>query len=137
VRFPLSLVAAMPAMRYQERSKKASALDSGMAPLRRGLLFWRIRRPPRCRHTRGSRGRPNRREPPGALRRSQRRYPATDPISSRDESGRERHLALKNRLVAGGIAREGRSWEKTSDHAPAWVELEDIAPIRFRKKARG
>jgi hypothetical protein len=58
VRFPLSLVAAMPAMRYQERSKKASALDSGMAPLRRGLLFWRIRRPPRCRHTRGSRGRP-------------------------------------------------------------------------------
>jgi ATP-dependent DNA ligase len=26
--------------------------------------------------------------------------------------------------------------KKTSDHAPAWVELEDIAPIRFRKKAR-
>jgi endonuclease/exonuclease/phosphatase family metal-dependent hydrolase len=25
--------------------------------------------------------------------------------------------------------------EKASDHAPAWIELEDIAPIR-RKKAR-
>jgi hypothetical protein len=44
--------------------------------------------------------------------------------------------SLKNRLVAGGVAREVRSWEKTSDHAPAWIELEDIAPIRFRKKAR-
>jgi hypothetical protein len=44
--------------------------------------------------------------------------------------------SLKNRLVAGGVAREVRTWEKTSDHAPAWVELEDIAPIRFRKKGR-
>ena len=44
--------------------------------------------------------------------------------------------SLKNRLVAGGVAREVRSWEKTSDHAPAWIELQDIAPIRFRKKAR-
>jgi hypothetical protein len=25
---------------------------------------------------------------------------------------------------------------KTSDHAPAWIELKDIAPIRFRKNAR-
>ena len=25
---------------------------------------------------------------------------------------------------------------KTSHHAPAWIELKDIAPIRFRKKAR-
>ena len=39
-------------------------------------------------------------------------------------------------LAFAGVAREVRSWEKTSDHAPAWVELEDIAPIRFRKKAR-
>jgi hypothetical protein len=38
--------------------------------------------------------------------------------------------SLKNRLVAGGVAREVRSWEKTSDHAPAWIELKDIAPIR-------
>ena len=35
-----------------------------------------------------------------------------------------------------GVAREVRSWEKTSDHAPAWIELEDVAPIRFRKRAR-
>jgi len=34
---------------------------------------------------------------------------------------------LKNRLVAGGVAREVRSWEKTSDHAPAWIELKDVA----------
>ena len=44
--------------------------------------------------------------------------------------------SLKSRLVAGGVAREVRSWERASDHAPAWVELEDIAPSRFRKKAR-
>jgi exodeoxyribonuclease-3 len=60
---------------------------------------------------------------------------------ARDAGLRIDHLllspSLKNRLVAGGVAREVRSWEKTSDHAPAWVELEDIAPIRFRKKARG
>jgi hypothetical protein len=28
-----------------------------------------------------------------------------------------------------------RSWEKAGDHAPAWIELEDI-DRRFRKKAR-
>jgi exonuclease III len=59
---------------------------------------------------------------------------------SRDAGLRIDHLllspSLKNRLVAGGVAREVRSWEKTSDHAPAWIELEDIAPIRFRKKVR-
>ena len=59
---------------------------------------------------------------------------------ARDAGLRIDHLllspSLKNRLVAGGVAREVRSWEKTSDHAPAWIELEDIAPIRFRKKAR-
>jgi exonuclease III len=44
--------------------------------------------------------------------------------------------SLKNRLVAGGVAHEVRSWERTSEHAPAWIELEDIAPNRFRKKAR-
>jgi endonuclease/exonuclease/phosphatase family metal-dependent hydrolase len=35
--------------------------------------------------------------------------------------------SLKSRLVAGGVAREVRSWEKTSDHAPAWIELKDVA----------
>jgi exodeoxyribonuclease-3 len=59
---------------------------------------------------------------------------------ARDAGLRIDHLllspSLKNRLVAGGVAREVRSWEKTSDHAPAWIELKDTAPIRFRKKAR-
>ena len=44
---------------------------------------------------------------------------------------------LHNGRPAIYTARLLRSWEKTSDHAPAWIELEDIAPIRFRKKARG
>ena len=59
---------------------------------------------------------------------------------ARDAGLRIDHLllspSLKNRLVAGGVARKVRSWEKTSDHAPAWIELKDIAPIRFRKKER-
>ena len=59
---------------------------------------------------------------------------------ARDAGLRIDHLllspSLKNRLVAGGVAREVRSWERTSDHAPAWIELEDIAPIRFRQKAQ-
>ena len=50
---------------------------------------------------------------------------------ARDAGLRIDHLllspSLKNRLVAGGVAREVRSWEKTSDHAPAWIELKDIA----------
>jgi exodeoxyribonuclease III len=59
---------------------------------------------------------------------------------ARDAGLRIDHLllspSLKDRLVAGGVARAVRNWEKTSDHAPAWIELEDIAPIRLRKKAR-
>ncbi|GIX32474.1 MAG: exodeoxyribonuclease III [Lysobacterales bacterium] len=31
--------------------------------------------------------------------------------------------ALLPRLVAAGIAREVRAWEKPSDHAPVWIEL--------------
>jgi exonuclease III len=61
-------------------------------------------------------------------------------VFARDAGLRIHHLllspSLKGRLVAGGVAREVRSWEKTSDHAPAWIELKDVAPIRFRKKAR-
>lgn len=30
-----------------------------------------------------------------------------------------------NRLVAAGVNREVRGWEKTSDHAPVWIELAD------------
>jgi exodeoxyribonuclease-3 len=31
--------------------------------------------------------------------------------------------ALAPRLVAAGVDRQVRSWEKTSDHAPTWIEL--------------
>jgi exodeoxyribonuclease-3 len=38
------------------------------------------------------------------------------------------HLLLSpeasKRLVAAGVDREVRGWEKTSDHAPVWIELE-------------
>ena len=40
---------------------------------------------------------------------------------------------LAGRLVAGGVNREVRGWEKASDHAPTWVELadaEEAAPPR-------
>jgi exodeoxyribonuclease-3 len=33
--------------------------------------------------------------------------------------------ALAPRLIGAGVDREVRSWEKTSDHAPAWVEFRD------------
>jgi exodeoxyribonuclease-3 len=33
--------------------------------------------------------------------------------------------AIKDRLVAAEVDREPRSWEKTSDHAPVWIELSD------------
>jgi exodeoxyribonuclease-3 len=32
---------------------------------------------------------------------------------------------LKARLTAGGVDKEVRSWEKTSDHAPVWITLKD------------
>lgn len=32
---------------------------------------------------------------------------------------------LDRRLIAAGVDREVRGWEKTSDHAPTWVELAD------------
>ncbi len=33
--------------------------------------------------------------------------------------------SLKKRLVAAEVDLEPRSWEKTSDHAPVWIELKD------------
>jgi exodeoxyribonuclease III len=33
--------------------------------------------------------------------------------------------ALENRLVAAGVDRHVRGWEKTSDHAPVWILLKD------------
>jgi exodeoxyribonuclease III len=32
---------------------------------------------------------------------------------------------LQSRLVAGSVDRQVRGWEKTSDHAPVWIELAD------------
>jgi exodeoxyribonuclease III len=32
---------------------------------------------------------------------------------------------LNRRLLDGGVARQVRGWEKTSDHAPVWIELKD------------
>lgn len=31
---------------------------------------------------------------------------------------------LKDKLIAGGVDKEVRGWEKTSDHTPVWIELE-------------
>jgi exodeoxyribonuclease-3 len=48
---------------------------------------------------------------------------------SRNAGIRMDHLllnpALANRLEAGGVDREVRGWEKTSDHAPVWISLKD------------
>jgi exodeoxyribonuclease III len=33
--------------------------------------------------------------------------------------------SIAKRLVAGGVNRDVRGWEKSSDHAPVWIELAD------------
>jgi exodeoxyribonuclease-3 len=44
------------------------------------------------------------------------------------------------RLVGAGVDREVRAWEKTSDHAPTWIELKDLKrakpPATARKAVR-
>jgi exodeoxyribonuclease III len=59
---------------------------------------------------------------------------------ARDAGLRIDHLllspALKPRLVSGGVAREARGWEKTSDHAPAWIDLVESVPRRSRRKTK-
>ena len=46
---------------------------------------------------------------------------------ARDAGLRIDHLllnaALQPRLVKAGVDREVRGWEKSSDHAPTWIEL--------------
>jgi len=32
---------------------------------------------------------------------------------------------VDNRLIAAGVDHNVRGWEKTSDHAPVWIELSD------------
>jgi exodeoxyribonuclease-3 len=34
---------------------------------------------------------------------------------------------LKGRLLAAGVDRHVRGWEKSSDHGPVWIELQDLA----------
>jgi exodeoxyribonuclease-3 len=57
---------------------------------------------------------------------------------ARDAGLRIDHLllspALTDRLIDAQVDREVRGWEKTSDHAPVWVELSD-KPKRRRKAA--
>ncbi|HXH99457.1 MAG TPA: hypothetical protein VNI52_04260 [Sphingobacteriaceae bacterium] len=33
---------------------------------------------------------------------------------------------LEKHLLAGGVDHNVRGWEKTSDHAPVWIELKDV-----------
>ena len=59
---------------------------------------------------------------------------------ARDAGLRIDHLllspAVASRLEAGRVDREVRGWEKTSDHAPTWVELAEApAPRRRRPQA--
>lgn len=46
---------------------------------------------------------------------------------ARDAGLRIDHLllspALAGQLIAGGVDRDARGWDKTSDHAPTWIEL--------------
>ncbi|HEY0438365.1 MAG TPA: exodeoxyribonuclease III [Phenylobacterium sp.] len=56
---------------------------------------------------------------------------------ARDAGLRIDHLLLSPgvapRLKAAGVERQVRGWEKTSDHAPVWIELAEAAPARRRK----
>ena len=55
---------------------------------------------------------------------------------ARDAGLRIDHLllnpALAGRLVDAQVDRDVREWDKTSDHAPVWIELAD-APVRKRR----
>src|SRR5205085_1540861 len=44
--------------------------------------------------------------------------------------------AVAKRLVAADVDREVRGWEKTSDHAPVWIELKDQAGRRSSTNVR-
>jgi exodeoxyribonuclease-3 len=48
---------------------------------------------------------------------------------ARDAGIRMDHILLspelKKRLIKGGVDRHVRGWEKTSDHAPVWIELKN------------
>jgi len=43
---------------------------------------------------------------------------------------------VAKRLTAAGVDRDVRGWEKSSDHAPVWIELKDQASRRSSTKVR-
>jgi exodeoxyribonuclease-3 len=58
---------------------------------------------------------------------------------ARDAGLRIDHLllspSLSKRLIRAGVDRAVRGWEKTSDHAPTWIELQEHKPGRKTRKA--
>ncbi len=44
--------------------------------------------------------------------------------------------ALKPRLKAADVDRQVREWEKSSDHAPVWIELSGVKAKRAVKTLR-
>jgi exodeoxyribonuclease-3 len=44
--------------------------------------------------------------------------------------------ALADRFVSAEVDRQARSWEKSSDHAPVWIQLADVKADRMRADAR-
>ena len=60
---------------------------------------------------------------------------------ARDAGLRIDHLLLspqlEGRLLASGVDRDVRGWEKASDHAPTWIELKRPAPVAARPPRRG
>ena len=50
-------------------------------------------------------------------------------VYNRDAGIRMDHLLLspnlEKRLKKGGVHRHVRGWEKTSDHAPVWIQITD------------
>jgi len=44
--------------------------------------------------------------------------------------------AVARHLVAAGVDREVRGWEKASGHAPAWIELGDGDGVRAQSRRR-
>lgn len=44
--------------------------------------------------------------------------------------------SIADRLVAAGVDREVRGRERTSDHAPVWIELADVSGVRRPRSVR-
>ena len=53
------------------------------------------------------------------------------------EMATARVIDLTERLVDAQVDRDVRGWEKTSDHAPVWIEITDDAKPRSAPKRKG